>query len=223
LKTGHTTIMVVLLAVSIAGATVLAQQKPEYDMGKMQMLFLDQSPEWKSGDHADEIRKEHRAYVEGLITNGKLALWGEVASEGGLREIGVVKTESIEEARAMTQLFPAVKAGMLKAEVLRASFPSRALFCASLVPARRAYSSIEKTVRLVNSSAYRSISVCSAAGSICVDAEEPGITESTAFPGRPRMLSMRPHPERKAERMTPIAPGRIRVRFIEGIITAAEA
>jgi hypothetical protein len=43
--------MVVLLAVSIAGATVLAQQKPDYDMGKMQMLFLDQSPEWKTGDH----------------------------------------------------------------------------------------------------------------------------------------------------------------------------
>jgi uncharacterized protein YciI len=118
LKTGHTTIMVVLLAVSIAGATVLAQQKPDYDMGKMQMLFLDQSPEWKTGDHADEIRKKHRAYIEGLITNGKLALWGEVAGEGGLREIGVVKTESIEEARALAQSFPAVKAGMLKAEVL---------------------------------------------------------------------------------------------------------
>jgi len=87
-------------------------------MGKMQMLFLDQSPQWKTGDRADEIRKEHRAHIEGLITNGKLALWGEVASEGDLREIGIVKTESIEEARAMTQLFPAVKAGMLRADVL---------------------------------------------------------------------------------------------------------
>ena len=118
MKTGHLRIIIAVLTALLFAASVLAQQKPEYDMGKMQMLFLDQSPEWKTGDRADEIRKEHRAYVEGLITNGKLALWGEVSSEGGLREIGVVMTESIEEARAMTQLFPAVKAGMLKADVL---------------------------------------------------------------------------------------------------------
>jgi uncharacterized protein YciI len=116
LKPGHLRIIVVLAGL-ISAASVLAQQKPDYDMGKMQMLFLDQSPEWKTGDRADEVRKEHRAYIEGLITNGKLALWGEVASEGGLREIGVVKTESIDEARAMAQSFPAVKAG-LKADVL---------------------------------------------------------------------------------------------------------
>jgi uncharacterized protein YciI len=102
----------------ISVASGVAQQKPEYDMGKMQMLFLDQSPEWKMDDGADKIRKEHRAYLEGLVTNGKLALWGEVASEGDLREIAVVKTESLDEARAMIQLFPAVKAGMLRVEVL---------------------------------------------------------------------------------------------------------
>jgi uncharacterized protein YciI len=117
-KTRHLRIVITMLAALLSVASVLALQKPEYDMGKMQMLFLEQSPEWKTGDRADEVRKEHRAYVEGLITQGKLALWGEVASEGGLREIGVVKSESIEEARAMTQLFPAVKAGMLKADVL---------------------------------------------------------------------------------------------------------
>lgn len=118
MKTGHIRIMVALLTGLIALVSVLAQQKPEYDMGKMQMLFLEQSPEWKMGDRSDEIRKEQRAYIEGLITNGKLALWGEVTSEGGLQEIGVVKSESMEEVRVMTQSFPAVKAGMLKAEVL---------------------------------------------------------------------------------------------------------
>ena len=118
MNTSYLRIVIAALIGVMALVTLFAQQKPEYDMGKMQMLFLDQSPEWKTGDRADEIRKEHRAHIEGLITNGKLALWGEVASEGDLREIGVVKTESIEEARAMTQLFPAVKAGMLKADVL---------------------------------------------------------------------------------------------------------
>ncbi len=117
MNNGYIRIVIAALTGVMASATLFAQ-KPEYDMGKMQMLFLSQSPEWKAGEHADEIRKEHRAYIEGLITNGKLALWGEVTTEGSLREIGVVKTESIEEARGMAQLFPAVKAGMLKADVV---------------------------------------------------------------------------------------------------------
>jgi len=118
MKTGHLRIIIGVLAGLLSAASGIAQQKPEYDMGMMQMLFLEQSPEWKMGDRTDEIRKEQRAYIEGLITLGQLALWGEVASEGGVREIGVVKSESIEEARVMTQSFPAVKAGMLKADVL---------------------------------------------------------------------------------------------------------
>jgi uncharacterized protein YciI len=95
-----------------------AQQKPEYDMGTMQMVFLNQRAEWKAGNRDGEIRKEHRTYIESLSTNGKLALAGEVTGEGDLREILVVKNGSIEEARQIAQLFPAVKAGMLKAEVL---------------------------------------------------------------------------------------------------------
>ncbi len=118
LNAGYLRIVIAALMSAMASAALFAQAKPEYDMGKMQMLFLSDSPEWKASGRGDEIRKEHRAYIEGLVINGKLALWGEVTTEGGLREIGVVKTESIEEARAMTQLFPAVKAGMLQADVL---------------------------------------------------------------------------------------------------------
>ena len=67
---------------------------------------------------ADEIMKEHRAHVESLIKAGKVALSGEVGGEGQLREIMVFKTESQEEARRMAGAFPAVKAGMLKPDVL---------------------------------------------------------------------------------------------------------
>jgi uncharacterized protein YciI len=109
--------MVALLIGLIAVASVVAQQKPEYDMGKMQMVFLSQSPEFAEGDRAGQIRKDHRAYVEHLVTNGKLALAGEMTG-GDLREIVVVKTESLGEAQQMAQSFPAVEAGMLKAEVV---------------------------------------------------------------------------------------------------------
>jgi uncharacterized protein YciI len=110
--------LIVVLAGPLSVAAALAQQKPEYDMGTMQMVFLSLSPEWQAGDRAERTRKEHRTYIQSLIAQGKLALWGEVADDSGLREVAVVKTESIEEARQMAQLFPGIKAGMLKAEVL---------------------------------------------------------------------------------------------------------
>lgn len=109
---------VAMFTLLISADSVLAQQKPEYGMGTMQMVFLIQTPEWKAGNRDGEIRKEHRTYIERLSTNGKVALAGEVTGEGDLREILVVKNGSIEGARQLAELFPAVKAGMLKAEVL---------------------------------------------------------------------------------------------------------
>ena len=87
-------------------------------MGKMQMVFLRRSPEWKAEDRVGQVGKEHQAYLESLVKEGKLALWGEVAGEGDLREIMVVKTESLEEAQQMAESLPAVKAGTLKADAL---------------------------------------------------------------------------------------------------------
>ena len=118
MRTGLIRMMAALLAGLIVVASVVAQQKPEYDMGKMQMVFLSQSPEFARGDRAGQIRKDHRAYVEHLVTNGKLALAGEMTGDGDLREIVVVKTESLGEAQQMAQSFPAVAAGILKAEVV---------------------------------------------------------------------------------------------------------
>jgi uncharacterized protein YciI len=109
-------------AVLLAGLTwtfhLFADQKPEYDMGKMQMVFLRWPPDWKSQDRAGPVSKEHQVYVEGLVKDGILALWGDVSDESDLREIMVVKTESLEEAQRMAESLPAVKAGLLKADVL---------------------------------------------------------------------------------------------------------
>jgi uncharacterized protein YciI len=95
-----------------------AQEAPKYDMGKIQMVFLRLSPEWKAADSSEKVLGEHRAAVESLIKEGRLALSGEVSGDGDLREIMVIKTESTEEARQAAAALPAVKAGMLTAEVL---------------------------------------------------------------------------------------------------------
>ena len=95
-----------------------AQEAPKYDMGKIQLVLLRLSPEWKSADSSAGVLREHRALVEKLMTEGKIAVSGEVSGEGDLREIMVIKTESPEEARQAALSLPAVKAGMLKPEVL---------------------------------------------------------------------------------------------------------
>ena len=101
-----------------AGAT--AQIQPEYDMGKMQMVFLSRSTEWKPKDSADKTRieKNHRDYITDLIKTGKCALEGTVPADDFLYEILVFKTESIDEARSLVNAFPGVKAGMLKTDVV---------------------------------------------------------------------------------------------------------
>jgi uncharacterized protein YciI len=113
-----------------------AQQKPEYDMGKMQMVFLRRSAEGRAGARAEQLGNEHQASIESLVKNQKLALWGEVAGEGDLREIMVVKTESLEEARQMAESLPAVQAGMLKAEAL-SWYAARNLIRTAQVPLTR--------------------------------------------------------------------------------------
>lgn len=106
-----------LLALACA-ASARGQEAPKYDMGKVQLVFLRLSPEWKASGPSQQVMKGHRAFVENLIKEGRLAVSGEVRGEGDLREIMVIKTESIEEARQAALSLPAVKAGMLKAEVL---------------------------------------------------------------------------------------------------------
>ena len=95
-----------------------AQDASKYDMGKIHLVFLRLSPEWKASDTSRQVMGEHKAAVEKLIKEGRLAIAGEVTGEGELREIMVVKTESPEEARQAALSLPAVKAGMLRAEVL---------------------------------------------------------------------------------------------------------
>ncbi len=97
-----------------------AQEKDEYDMGRMQLVFLHRAPDWKPSDEAQaaRLREEHRAFVNGLIESGRLALGGPVAGEGGLQEVLVFKEGTLAEALATVAESPAVKARMLRRDGL---------------------------------------------------------------------------------------------------------
>jgi uncharacterized protein YciI len=112
--------IVIPIAILLFASYGFGQAKPEYDMGKMQMVFLKQVPEWrpKKDSQVKNVKQEQSKYIEGLIKTGKCALAGPVTGAGDLREVLVFKTESLEEIQELTKSFPAVKSGMLKAEVL---------------------------------------------------------------------------------------------------------
>ena len=109
-----------LIFLSSAAVPARAQGEGEYDMGRMQLVFLHLVPDWKPSDeaHAERLRAEHRAFVNGLIESGRLALGGPVEGEGDLREIMVFKEGSLTEALAVVAESPAVKARMLRRDGL---------------------------------------------------------------------------------------------------------
>jgi uncharacterized protein YciI len=121
MKSFATKLCIALLVLSFAVSAAFAQGKDEFDMGLMPMVFLRGASDWKPKDaaHSERLRREHRAFIEGLIESGRLSLGGPVeGSVGGLQEIMVFKLGSLAEALAVANSSPAVKAGMLKSDGL---------------------------------------------------------------------------------------------------------
>lgn len=109
-----------LAACLVFGTAAVAQEKKEeYDMGLMQLVLLSRAPGWEAEADAPHVERAQRAYVERLIEDGTAALAGTVAGDGDLREVLVFKTDSAELASEWVRNSPAVKAGVLKSEVLK--------------------------------------------------------------------------------------------------------
>ena len=90
-------------------------------MTEYQFAFLTRGPSW-SPDVTDEIRKlqeGHLANINRLAREGKLVAAGPFVDGGTLRGVFVFKVGSVEEAKALAQTDPAVKAGRLSLEFHR--------------------------------------------------------------------------------------------------------
>lgn len=112
--------IVMITATFLLATCLVAQEKQEFDMGKMQMVFLTVAPDWKpkGNRQTKKIDKEQRMHVDSLLTSGKCAMAGPATGAGPIREILVFKVESAKEVQTLTESFPAIKAGMMRAELL---------------------------------------------------------------------------------------------------------
>lgn len=87
-----------------------------YKMRRWVFFFLDNAPNRPAGTPAAEMAKLQEAHLANLYRlskEGKLQLAGPLPDGGTHRGIGVMATESIEEARAWMADDPLIKAGYL--------------------------------------------------------------------------------------------------------------
>lgn len=109
-----------MIWVGIAG--VHAQDKkaePNYEMKTYFLVLLKKGPMRNSHDSTtiQKIQAAHLANIDRLAQEGKIDLAGPCLHDGELRGIFVFNVASYEEAKALCDTDPAIKAGRLVAEI----------------------------------------------------------------------------------------------------------
>ena len=98
-----------------------AQEKsePRFEMTTYYLGLPRKGPSWSAEvtDETKHIQAAHLAHIGKMADSGKLILAGPITDGGELRGIFVFKTDSIEEARALSEADPAVKAARLVVEL----------------------------------------------------------------------------------------------------------
>jgi uncharacterized protein YciI len=90
-----------------------------YEMTTYYVVFLYRGPSWSPGEtlESQKIQEGHMANIQRLAKEGKLLLAGPFTDDGDLRGMFVFQVSSLEEAKALCDTDPAVKAGRLRVEL----------------------------------------------------------------------------------------------------------
>ena len=90
----------------------------DYGMRKYVMAFLKAGPNQdQDSATASQLQRAHLENIFRLADEGKLALAGPFLDRGELRGVYVFNVSTIEEAQALTETDPAIKAGRLVMEL----------------------------------------------------------------------------------------------------------
>lgn len=90
----------------------------DYGMKKYVMAFLKSGPNRDQDSiTAGELQKAHLKNITRMADEGKLVLAGPFLDAGDVRGIYIFDVESVEEAMALTETDPAIKAGRLEMEL----------------------------------------------------------------------------------------------------------
>lgn len=106
------------LAVLAASHSAPAGPPEEYEMTTYYVAFLYRGPAWSPEETPERARLQeaHMAHIREMGASGKLLLAGPFTDDGELRGVFVFRTPTLEEAKAVAEADPSVKAGRLRLE-----------------------------------------------------------------------------------------------------------
>ena len=104
-------------AASVSAATA-ATAPEEYEMAAYQVAFYRKGPAWTPSTTPEhqKLQAEHMAHIGKMADTGKLIIAGPFTDNGDLRGMLIFRLDSPEEAKALAEQDPAVKAGRLVLE-----------------------------------------------------------------------------------------------------------
>jgi len=110
--------LVSVLAALAVAASLPAAGPEDYEMATYQVAFLRKGPAWTPGDTPElqELQKGHMANIQKMAETGKLLIAGPFSDGGDLRGMFIFRVDTLEEAKALADQDPAVKAGRLVLE-----------------------------------------------------------------------------------------------------------
>ena len=90
-----------------------------YEMTTYYVGFLYRGQNWTPGETPEtkKLQEAHMANIQKMAEAGKLVIAGPFTDDGDLRGLYVFRAASAEEAKALVESDPAVKAGRLRFEL----------------------------------------------------------------------------------------------------------
>ena len=106
---------IALLLAFLPSLAMAAPGPGEYEMANYQVAFYRKGPAWTAGDTPElkKLQSEHLAHIGKMAETGKLLVAGPFTDNGDLRGMLIFRMESLDEAKALAEQDPAVKAGRL--------------------------------------------------------------------------------------------------------------
>jgi len=91
----------------------------DYEMTAYYMYLLDKGPAWSAADTPENatLQQAHLGYFAKLHPEGRLALVGPFGDDTDMRGMGLLRAASLDEARALAEADPAVRAGHLTVRI----------------------------------------------------------------------------------------------------------
>ena len=133
-------LVLAMAALAAAGPLIATDEMPS-SMGTVYLVLLKKGPAWSATEtpESKSIQEAHMAGIRAMWHDKKLILAGPMGDNGEIRGIFLFQAGSLDEARALAEKDPAIKAGRLVAEIHpwwvdRRALPEAGKYCQSVDP-----------------------------------------------------------------------------------------